>query len=435
MLFTGPRPTRVRRGSEAATRRRRLALVGTAGAGALLLLGAPAANAVTVPYAVDFDVPAVAVGGVNQAYLDCPTDVGTSVTVTVTDPLLATHDYATMSAGAADSSPGRVFVDVGPTGLFDATMPGVWSASIKCPGYDAYVTSFQALAPTLPMTVAIDDDYDCTTTETTYHVGARGNTCVTITNNTGQDIRRMGLLCSSGQGFEYPAAGEFPAGATQTYAISGPGVLPFGGTTMTGISVWAELGTNGSGVFAVTSARTVDVPPLPAPLALTTTTGLSAATACSDTGGLASRTVDAGTAVYVCYRVTNTSALAYNKHSLADDALGSLFTFLTQKLEPGASSSYVSPTPIVATASQSHTGTWSAIEASGYDSLPEDYVATATATATITVTDPPVVPAVPVVPAPVETTTTTAPADPAVDAEVTFIPVAQPVEVTPSFTG
>ncbi len=410
------------------SRRRALATtLAGASAAALLVVAAPGAQATPVPYAVDFDAPAIPVGGTNEAYLDCPTDAGSAVTVTVTDPAAVATDHVTTAADASTNVPGRVFVKVGPTDLFAANQPGTWSATVKCVGYDPYTTTFQALAPTLGMTVALNRDYDCTTPDAGFLVGDRSGFCLTVTNNSGQDIRRYGLVRPDGTGFGYPAAGEFPTGMTKVLPASGSGAaVPFAGATYGGLYVWAELGSDGSGVFAVTAINSITAGALPAPLALTTTTGLTAATACADTGGLADRTVAAGTAVYYCYRVTNTAGVTFRQHDLADSGLGALVTDLNLDLAPGASTSFVPPTPVTVTAAQTHTGTWSAIEQDNYSALDGDYVATATATATVEVTTPAITP---------DPTVPPAASDPAPDPVFVAVSPAVAVQVTPAFTG
>ncbi len=408
--------------------------IAVATAAVLLVVGAPMAQAAPVPYAVDFEAPAIPVGGTNQAYLDCPTDVGAAVTVTVLDPAAISTDHVTMAADASATVPGRVFVEVGAGGLFAANQAGTWSATVKCAGYDPYTTTFQALAPTLGLTVALNRDYDCTTPDTGFLVGDRSGFCLTLTNNSGQDIRRYGLVRPDGVGFGYPKAGEFPTGTTKVLPMSGSGAaVPFAGETYGGLYVWAELGTDGSGVFAVTAMNSITAAALPAPLALTTTTGLTAATACADTGGLADRTVATGTAVYVCYRVTNTAGVTFRQHDLTDSGLGVLVTDLNLDLAPGASTSFVTPAPVTVTAAQTLTGTWNAIEQDTYSALDDDYVATATASATVEISAPVVTPT--------PTTTPVVTPDPAADPAPVTDPVvvavspAIAVHVTPAFTG
>jgi hypothetical protein len=410
----GPRPRR----------RALVTAVGILGTAALFVVAAPVARATTVPYAVDFDAPAIPVGGVDQAYLDCPTDVGADVTVSVTSPTAVSTDYVTAGTDSSSTVPGRVFVDVGPSGLFPANQAGTYSATVKCPGYDPYTTSFAALVPTLGLTVAIDRDYDCTTVETGYSVGDRPNLCFAITNNTGQDIRRFGLDRPDGTSFEYPAAGDFPAGATQVLLTNGSGAVPFAGTTLGGLFVWAEIGQENSGVFAVSAVNSMEVAALPAPLTLVTTTGLTAATACADNGGLVDRIVDPGTSVYVCYRVTNTSGVTYTTHGLDDSLLGSLLTFFPVDLKRGDSYSFVVPAPVVVSADAMYTGTWSSIDGDPYSALPDGYVATVTASATIEVTAP-------VVPGPVPEPVVTQP----VTTSTALAADTQAVSASPAFTG
>ena len=370
-------------------RRRLVAItVALATVTALLGFGAPVARAASVPYAVDFDAPAIPIGGVNQAHLDCPNDIGTNVPVTVTDPSSTSTDFVVASAGASSNPPGRVIVDVGPSGLFVADQAGTFTVTVTCSGYDPFTTSFVAMAPSLTMTVAIDSDYDCTTVETGYVVGNRPNLCFTVTNTSGQDIRRFALARPGSTSFKYPGVGAFPAGATQVFLTNGSQDLPFDGATLGGLYVWAELGAQDSGVFAVTKIHSIAVAALPAPLALTTTTGLSSATACADTGGLVDRTVNPGTSVYVCYRVTNTSGVVYTSHGLDDTQLGALLTFFPLDLHPGESYDYVAPAPVSPTAATTYTGTWSSIDNSPYTSLPNGYVATATASATVAASTP-----------------------------------------------
>ena len=401
--------------------------------GGMVALDATGAGAATVPYAVGFDdsVPAIAPGGATDLYLDCPGNEGVAVPVTVTDPSadVTVHDVLTIISGGEP----RVFVTVGAGGTFTATELGTWSVSVACVGFDPYVSTFEVLAPALTVATRLDRDYDCTTDDTAFLVGDRERVCLTITNNTDKDLRRIGAMTDGSGSFSYPAAGEVGPGETFETAVASDALADFGGGSLDGITVWAELDTPDSDLFAVSDTQSFGYGPLGAPLALTATTGLDASTACAADGGLADRTVAAGTPVYLCYTVTNTSGVTYHFHDVDDSVLGSLEAGLENDLGTGASMTSGPTQPLLPAASATHTGTWSSSldDEEGYSGLPEGFVATATASATVTVLAPPTPPTTPT-PTPT-TTPTTAPVRPV--AVTTTAAPAVAVVATPRMAG
>ena len=58
----------------------------TTGMGVVVFVAPAASASGPVPYAVDFDSPAIPPGGPNRSYLNCPADVGATVPVAVKDP-------------------------------------------------------------------------------------------------------------------------------------------------------------------------------------------------------------------------------------------------------------------------------------------------------------------------------------------------------------
>ncbi|MGZ4703415.1 MAG: hypothetical protein ACXWCM_00980 [Acidimicrobiales bacterium] len=365
------------------------------GAGALVLV-APDVSAGPVPYTVDFDHPAIPVGGVDEAYLDCEDDAGASIPVTVTDPNSVATTYHVDAAGASAGSPGRLFVEEGPDGRFSAEALGHWSVDVACPSYDVFTTGFDVLTPTLGLEISADRDYDCTTDETgPYLVGDRETMCFRVTNATGQDIRSLRIVTPLGQSFEYYGAGEVPSGTSIVTGASDGTVVPFDGATIDGLLVIAEIGQEGSGTFAVSALGSFSFNALPAPLEVQVTTGLTAGTACPDAGGLADRTVDPGTSVWFCYTARNTSAITFHDHTVTDDVLGLEFGGV-HDLAPGETVSYVAANPVVATASTSHTLSWWAHEQNDYSPLGDDYAVTVEAVATVAVVGSPTVVTVPI---------------------------------------
>ncbi len=344
-----------------------------------------------MPYTVDFDHPAIPVGAANQAYLDCEDDAGASIPVTVTDPSSVATTYHVTSAGPSAGSPGRLFVDEGPDGLFSAHTLGHWSVDVACPSYDVFTTGFDVLAPTLGLEISADRDHDCTTDETgPYLVGDRETMCYLVTNSTGQDIRSLVVITPKGASFTYFGAGQFPAGTSILTGASDGTVVPFDGATIDDLFVTAELGQPGSGTFAVSPQRSYSFNALPAPLEVQITSGLTAGTACPDAGGLSDRTVDAGASVYFCYTARNTSAITFHDHAVTDDVLGLEFDGV-HDLAPGETVSYLAAGSTVATTSLSHTLSWWAHEENDYSALGDDYAVTVDAVATVTVTGAPIV--------------------------------------------
>ena len=219
---------------------------------------------------------------------------------------------------------------------------------------------------------------------------------LTVTNNTDKDLRRIGTMTDTTGSFSYPLAGEVGPGETFETAVAPGSLADPGGGSIDGIMVWAELDTPDSKLFAVSDTQSFGYGALAAPLALTATTGLTAGSACAADGGVADRTVTPGTPVHLCYTLTNTSGLTFHVHDLDDSALGSRVESrpnaapgFENDLGTGETMTWSAAQPIVATASATHTGTWSSMLADDdYNGMPEDYVATATASATVTVQAP-----------------------------------------------
>jgi len=421
-----PRPDHLR-GPRTITRIGAGAVAAAALVAGTVTLDASGAGAAAVPYAVGFEdsVPAIAPGGETQMYLDCPGNAAAPVPVTVTSPsgAISTHDVATVDTSGTP----RVFVTVGDGGTFTANELGTWSVDVTCVGFDPFVSTFEVLAPALAVTTRLDRDYDCTTDDAAFLPGDRERVCVTVTNNTGKDLRRIGTVMDGASNYDYPAAGEVGPGESVTTAVSAGHATAFGGGSIEGIRVWAELDASGSGLFAVSETRSQAYAPLGAPLALTATTGLDASTACAADGGLSHRTVAPGTPVYLCYTVTNTSGVTYHFHDIDDSVLGSLYTGLENDLATFESMSWRPTQPVVVTSGQIHTGTWSSTldDPEGYSALPAGYVAVAQATAAISVTAAPAPPT----PAPTPTTPTSVPV------VVPIVVAATPVVVTPQLAG
>lgn len=390
------------------------------------LVTTSAAQADTVPYAVDFSPPVVPMGGVSRSYLDCDADAGAVASVSALAPDATTRTSSPV-VGATGNSPERLILDAGPGELIDTDEPGTWTVTVDCPSYDPYETTLEVLVPTLTAIARLDGDYDCTTTDDYFGVGTRGSVCLTVTNTTGQDIARIGWISPTSGGFEYPAPGEFPAGATRTGVINLPSALPVGGGTIEGLQVWVEVGTPYAGDFRTSDLVSVETPLLPAPLELQVTTGLDAATACDDDGGLDHRDLGVPEVeLYVCYHVGNTSGVDFEVQGLHDSVLGTLFTGKAVQIVSQGSYEWVTPGPVHITDDTVFTATWSAEPDDYYSSLPEDFVATATGSATVLVSEPVTTTTVPT-PSP---TGTNGPVD-TTTVGTTYV-VAQ---ATPAFTG
>ena len=183
-------------------------------------------------------------------------------------------------------------MDVGPGTPFPTSAVGTYTATTNCPGYLPGTGSFTVMVPTIELAMKSYNDV-CTTPQSAFKAGEDILWCFVAANHTGKEIRFVGMreVATTPTGFSSPGPGEHPDGVTKSYGAMSQ--RAWNQPSYTGF-VWVELGSKGSGEFAVSPIATGTATVKSPYTSLAVTTGTSAANACPAQGGTASRTVTAG---------------------------------------------------------------------------------------------------------------------------------------------
>lgn len=396
------------------------------GAGVLVALPAVSVGAAPPTVHNEFQPPVVPPGGATSGQARCTGETAGDATVSLDGPG-AIDVAATPVPLRPNGSNGVVDLRLGgPDGFGGVATDAIgdYVFTVACPSGGG-TTDFvvEVLAPTLDFTGGASSD-DCATsaTDATIPLGMYLEYCYAFTNPMGEIVGTAGRVLAviqntdgswNGTSFFYPGWSNHPP-------------LPAGGDYQVSNNIGDLYEVVEADIYlvledasdnrVVSDLLRVRATPGPA-IDVTVTSGLSEATACPSTGGLAARTVDAGTEVFFCYAVEMLSDIPIDDHWIDSDLQGLVGSDVAAPLStPGETFEFAVSTPTTIEQSVVNNALWSATNHADY--APDDDIE-ATGSATVTVTG-------------TETPTTTAPAG---VSGANRTPAATPVTARPAFAG